>query len=158
MTSDYWNRKHFAEYVAHCLAEREIHPWYMAYYCESSDSTFRKYMKGAGLPSPIKLIMLAELFECSVNDLLGYGYYEVSHRDHLFDSGQDTRKVEDYFAEQLVSRMRDLGCTTSELAVQIELNPITVNEYIKYGKLPDTWILIRIAEALKCTPSDLLGY
>lgn len=158
MTSDYWNRKHFSEYVARCLDEREIRPWYAAYYCETYDSIFRKYMKGAGLPSPIKLIMLGELLECSVNDLLGYEYYATNPRENLFDSGRDTRHVTAYFVDQVTQRMRALGLEVDAVAKQVEISTYTMKEYIEHRKLPDTAILLRICDALNCTPSELLGY
>ena len=158
MTSDYWNRKHFADYVSRALIDRELPPWYVAYYCELSDATFRKYMKCTGLPSPIKLIMVAELFECSVNDLLGYKSYCVEYRDRRFDSGRDTKTVSAYFVDHLLRYMEDCNYSRSDLAAKVCISTFTMDRYIDEQKLPDTSTLIRIAETLDCTPSDLLGY
>lgn len=80
-------KEHFAEYVTRAMTEMDIRPRYVAYYSEICDGTFRDYMRGLKLPRPIALIRMADLFECSINELLGYGYFDSPNQGHFFDSG-----------------------------------------------------------------------
>lgn len=158
MVSAYVYRRYFADYVAKCMKEREIHPWYVAYYSEMCDTTFRSCLKAAKLPKITSLIMIAELFECTVNELLGYEYVAVESRDRLFDSGLDTRHLSEYFNSQIERKMEELNMTTLDLASACECSEHIVNNRLKYRTLPDTAAMLQICDALDCTPSELLDY
>lgn len=151
-------KQHFIEYVSRAMIDMDIRPWYVAYYSEICDSTFRVYMRGDRLPRVTALIRMSDLFECSINELLGYGYFESPNQGHFFDSGRETRKVADYLFEQVRNRMEEKDISISELASRIELSEPTLQGYFNRPSLPDTSIILRLADALKCTPSDLLGY
>lgn len=151
-------KNHFNEYVTRCMTEMEIRPWYVAYYSEICDGTFRDYMRGVRLPRPTALIRMADLFECSINELLGYGYFDSPNRGHFFDSGLETRKVAAYLFDEVKHRMKEMNLTMSELASRADLSENTIAGYFERPQLPDTSIILRLADALDCTPSDLLGY
>ena len=150
MISEHEVIRHFVDYTLQQTTTREIPLWYVGYYSEISDPTFRKYMKGIRLPAPVKLIMIAELFECTVNELLGFEPVDVRPRDHLFDSGRDTRVVHRYFADQIMKYSEGIALPDSMTNA--------LKEYIRYCKLPDTTTLLTICDSLMCTPSELLGY
>ena len=154
--SEYRARQHFVEYAKQIMNDRGIRPWYAAYYVEVNDTTFGQAMKGQRFLGPIKLIMIAELFECTVNEMLGYESVDVPTRTRLFDSGFDTKKVIDYFSDRLSEKVNRIDI--DELARAIKLTVPTVTRYIEGDMLPDTAILIRICDYLDCTPSELLGY
>ena len=151
-------KEHFIEYVTRAMTERDIRPWYVAYYSEICDGTFRDYMRGLKLPRPTALIRMADLFECSINELLGYGYFDSPNQRHFFDSGRETRMVAEYLSEQLDRFMKKSDMTPGEVASRAELTEPTIQRYLENPSLPDTSIILRLADALDCTPSDLLGY
>ena len=72
--------KHFSEYVNQRAKELDVSLWYVAYYSETSETAFNKYMKGVRLARPTTLIMIAELFECTVNELLGYPRVHITRK------------------------------------------------------------------------------
>ena len=157
-TVDYKFRKYFSEYVTYAMEERDIRPWYVAYYSEMQDSAFRKCLKAARLPNITSLIMMAELFECTVNDLLGYEHVHIEFGDHIFDSGLDSKRVGEYFSHQLERYMANRKVSVSELAKACECTDSTIVKYMCENVIPDTSILLQICSALDCTPSELLGY
>ena len=151
-------KRYFTEYVTRAMTEMDIRPWYVAYYSEICDGTFRDYMRGVRLPRPTALIRMSDLFECSINELLGYGYFDSPNRGHFFDLGLETRKVAEYLFEQVIHLMQKNGITLSEVASRAEITELTLQRYLENPSLPDTSIILRLADALDCTPSDLLGY
>jgi hypothetical protein len=158
MHVDYKYRKYFSDYVSRMMDERDIRPWYVAYYSETYDGVLRSCLKMARLPGPITLIMMAELFECTVNDLLGYDYVEVEKRDYLFDSGRDTKHVLNYFREQLRGKLEESDIDPNEKVQFSECRTTTIGRLVECGCVPDTPVLIQICDILNCTPSELLGY
>ena len=158
MSIEYKYRRHFVDYVRQRIDELELPAWYVGYYSEISDATFRQYMKGIRLPAPIKLIMIAELLKCTVNDLLGFDYYNVSDSVELFDSGRDTKYVMAYFGNNLSRIMIGDDVSVVELASRSGLSTYVIQQYIDGKVLPDISILIELCESLNCTPSELLGY
>lgn len=151
-------RKYFVDYITKCMTEKDLRPWYVAYYSEIYESTMRDYMKGIRLPRPITLIMMAELLECSVNELLGYGYFERQQRERPFDSGFDTRRVTEYFINKIIFLMKEKHIGINDLSRKSGINEYTLANYLRYSSLPETSTILKICDALDCTPSDLLGY
>lgn len=158
MTVEYKYRKHFVDYTTQRITELEYPVWYVGYYSEICDSIFRQCMKGMRLPGPIKLIMIAELLKCTVNDLLGFEYRDVPDRVELFDSGRDTKYVMADIGHNLSRIMIGDEVSVVELASRSGLSTYVIQQYIDGKVLPDTGILIHICECLNCTPSELLGY
>ena len=151
-------RRHFSDYMLRRMTETEIRPWYVAYYSGICENTLRQYLKGLRLPPPTTLILIAELFECSVNELLGYEpYYSVRH-GRLFDPALDTDSVADYFNGQLLNMLADKNISLDEISIHVNVGVACLDSYLKNHTLPATTIILGIAEALKCTPSELLGY
>lgn len=151
-------RKHFSDYMIRRMTELEIRPWYVAYYSETCENTFRQYLKGLRLPPPITLILMAELFDCSVNDLLGYESYYTAPRHRLFDSGLDADSVAVYFKEQMMIFMEYKDMSLDDLASCIRVDVMRLHNHMKRHTLPDTATILHICDALDCTPSELLGY
>lgn len=151
-------RTHFVEYVKCCMAEMDIRMWYVAYYSEICEATLRKYLKDAKLPSPTVLIKMADLFECSVNDILGYEHFEGKPLTQPFDSGRDTSRVGQYFVFEVTNRMKENRMCFSDLAAYSFTPEVKLYKCLNTCILPDTLTILRLADALDCTPSDLLGY
>ena len=159
MIDDYYLiRSHFAEYVTKCLDERDIRVWYAAYYSETDETTYRRYLKGARLPIIRILIKTADLLECTVNDLLGYERVDIPHHERSYDSGLDTKHVTKYMAEQVYRRMEELGMSVEELANKAGISHYSVKELGNSRSFVNTSTLVELCLALDCIPSELLGY
>lgn len=65
-------------------------------------------------------------------------------------------KKED-FAKRLEERLAQLGLSQNQLAEALEISRSTVTGWLRYGKLPDAYILARICHVLDCTADWLLG-
>lgn len=66
--------------------------------------------------------------------------------------------VAEYLSAQLDCFMKKSDMTPGEVASRAELTEPTIRRYLENPSLPDTSIILRLADALNCTPSDLLGY
>lgn len=150
--------EYFSSYAAKRMEELDLRPWYVAYYSETSETTFRNYMKCVRLPRPSVLIMMAELFGCTVNELLGYEKVSVPRKIRPFDSGLDTRNLSEHFFSEVARRMVRKRITLDDLATYTCVTAPTLDNYFKWNSLPDTSMILHICSALDCTPSDLLGY
>ena len=147
-------REYFAEYVYRQMIDRDIRPWYIAYYAETNESSFRSYLKKKGLPRIDSLIMIAELLECSVNELLGYESIELEPRDYIFDSGRDVPQVAKYFISEIDRRSLDVHAIKWDIPMYAE----ELERSIRFNRLTSTDIFLQVCDFLDCTPSELLGY
>lgn len=147
-------RECFAERLRKGADEHDLRLWYVAYYADTSEAFLRSCLKLKKLPRLDSLILIAELFQCTVNELLGYKIVDVAPRTELFNQGIDAKHVVDYFMRELSKR-------------GFELNNFQFNEYdmdaefrrcIRTHRFPSTDAFLQICDALDCTPSDLLGY
>ena len=140
------------------MIEKDLRPWYVAYYSEMHESIMRDYMKGIRFPRPITLIRIAELLECSVNELPGYGYFEINRRERSFDSGFDTRYVTYYFINKIIFLMKEKHIGINDLSRKSGINEYILANYFRYSSLQEISTILKICDAIDCTPSDLLGY
>lgn len=151
---NYEIREYFSKYITREMNERNIRPWYVAYYGDTSEAFIRACIKLKKLPRLDSLIMIAELFECTVNDLLGFDPVMIEARDGLFNAGIDSRKVAEYFMDQIALRGFNLdNFQFNEPDMDVEFK-----RCLRFHRLPDTDAFLQICSALNRTPSDLLGY
>lgn len=150
--------KYFSDYATRCMNELDLRPWYVAYYSETDEGTFRKYMKCIRLPRITTLIMTSELFNCSVNELLGYERVPLPVRKRAFNSGLDTKRLLDHFYSEVARRMVRARLSLDEMATYLSVSAQTLENYFWHDSLPDTSVVLHICDALNCTPSELLGY
>lgn len=152
-------KNYFTKRLVEYMNKKNLRPWYVAYYSEISETTFRKHLKGITLPKSTTLILMAELFECSVNDLLGYKRIVLPVHDGFFSSAIDTPKVANYFWHKMKLYLQESRISyISELAYRSFVTEYTIHKHIDNNTLPDTLLILRICDAPDCTPSDLLGY
>lgn len=147
-------REHFAESLKQGTEEHDLRLWYVAYYADTSEGFLRSCLKLKKLPRLDSLILIAELFQCTVNELLGFKLVDVESRTEPFNPGLDTQYVVNYFVRELLKR-------------DFEWDKFQFNEHgmdvdfkrcIRARRFPSTDALLQICDALDCTPSDLLGY
>lgn len=63
----------------------------------------------------------------------------------------------DAFAANLKKRIKDLGLSNAEAARLIDLSERRFGHYVTGIREPDLGLVVRIAQALRTTPNDLLG-
>ena len=147
-------REHFAKRLRQGVDENDLRLWYVAHYADTSEAFLRSCLKLKKLPRIDSLIMIAELFHCSVNDLLGFKSVEVAPRNEPFNQGLDMKYVVDRFMRELSNRGFDLDeFQFNEYGMDVEFK-----RRIRNRMFPSTDTFLQICDALECTPSDLLGY
>lgn len=144
------------------IKRKGIQKWYMAYFCDIESYLLKKCLDGERLPNPWQLILMAEVLECTVNDLLGYGYYEKNSTLQASGICCGQRHIIRHVSDEIKNRMHQLHISVDEMADMTEVSTYTVNSWISetadsFAK-KSTFTLLTICSALECTPSDLLGY
>ena len=61
------------------------------------------------------------------------------------------------FAKRIKCRLKFLNIDQRELAKRSGLTEVTVSRYIHGRRKPSTTIVVRIAQALECSPGDLIN-
>ena len=157
-------RNYFAEELRDNIEFEEVALVEIAYRCRIRAELISNYLNGRCLPNPYNLSKLAEYFEVTVNELLGYDYADDDTLVGL--DIQYTFYDEDEFAMHIRNRldaeMRYRNIDIKELAERTGFNPHTIKGWLgKLQKRPSlirTADLLKICDALDCTPSDILGY
>ena len=62
------------------------------------------------------------------------------------------------FADKLAYMIKKRGCTQSEVAEEIGVNEKTLSHYICANRTPKATVLMNLARAFECSPSDLLDF
>lgn len=135
----------------------------VAYAARVTKGSVAHYKLGNTFPEPWTLILIADYLECSVDELFGYS------EPHIPKVGR--RKVPavevfpnwdpfaDYFRERLIKFMEERNMSSIDLAELSGISVRTIEMYLSVHRwTPKTPDLLRICDALDCTPSDLLGY
>lgn len=132
--------------------------------CMIDRNKLNNYVQARSLPNPYVLSKLADYFECTVNDLLDF---DEPDDDSLL--GYDLSYIfedEDEFVMHIRNRieqhMLDSRISITDLSERTGFNKHTIKYWLGMLKKQPTLIrtsdLLRICDALDCTPSDLLGY
>lgn len=160
------NEKEVLDYLVNkvetLMEDRGIKTWYMAYYSDMGEYYFRKFLKRKFLPNTWNLILIAELLDCTVNDLLGYSSYNKRLKTPASGICMAQRHIISDLGVEIMNRINELGISTSELAYRVGVSEYSIRSWItcRYDSFSktSTIMLLRICDALECTPSDLLGY
>ena len=70
----------------------------------------------------------------------------------------EEQRIAKYFAEQVVKRAEELELPLWAVASYSGVTESTFRNYLKAYNLPKGFTLVRIASALECSVTDLLGY
>lgn len=155
--------KTFGERFTQYMVDHELRDIDMARLLNMSSMNIPAYKNGARLPNPWYLVLIAEKFDCSVNDLLGYDNCYARHefrRESATKRFSSNNRYEIYFRDRLIELMRDRNIDAFELAMLVNKTEATVRN-VWLGKrpiIPTIYNFLEICDALNCTPSDLLGY
>ena len=151
---NYEIKEHFAECLKQGIKEHDLKLWYVAYYADMSEAFLGSCLKLKKLPRLDSLILIAELFHCTINELLGFKSVDVESRTEPFNSGLDTKYVVNYFVRELLER----DFEWDEFQFNEHGMDIDFKRCIKARRFPSTDAFLQICSALNCTPSELLGY
>lgn len=80
----------------------------------------------------------------------------VADRISDADELRPSRYAQREFAKRLAARLKELGISQSEAARRIGIGRDNFTGYLKNGTLPRPSRLLQIAQALECSPADLL--
>lgn len=155
--------KTFGERFTQYMLDHNLRDIDMAKLLNMSSMNIPAYKNGVRLPNPWYLVLIAEKFGCSVNDLLGYDDYHIRYeftREPATTQFSSNNRYEIYFRDRLIRLMIDRNIDASELAMLVNKTEATVrNVWLgKHPIIPSIYNFLEICDALDCTPSDLLGY
>ena len=158
-------KDHFAKELRIRMAASDIKSSVLSNECLIKSSALSKCRHGAALPNPWQLALMANYFGCVADELLGTTNFKRTFMPGLRSVYLDVESCpgENHYAEHLARniayRMDLLDFDIELLSKHTKIGVETIEKILgRWPELPRTIYLIRIAEALKCTPSDLLGY
>lgn len=156
-------RKWYAEEVKERMEDAGLQPYRIAYLCRVKHENIYGYLQGKPFPKVWNLILLAECLDCSVNDLLGYdevGDITVYERYLASKTYLDELEYAEHFSKRLLRNMEEQSLLPEQIHKRTGITLSTIEQWIseKPPALPSVMNLLRLADALDCTPSDLLGY
>lgn len=163
MTNEQDVRSWFETEVKERMEDAGLKPYHISSMCKIEHGRIYGYLKGSPFPRVWKIILLAELLNCSVNDLLGYEEVDDLNVYETFLASETYLDEDEFatrFSKRLVRVMDETFTTPEELHKETGI-PLTNIEYWvgnNPDSLPSVSQLIRICDALDCTPTDLLGY
>lgn len=139
-----------------------VSPGDLAIRCRTRKYCIIDYMNGDSLPNLWTLALIAEYLDCIVNDLFGIeGINDANGLEE--DNAFRKYTCEDSFAflvrDRIQKQMLAQRMTNEMLAERTGFTLKSIERWLwLYPKLPQAMNLLRLADALDCTPSDLLGY
>ena len=158
-------KDHFAKELRIRMAASDIKSSVLSNECLIKSSTLSKCRHGEALPNPWQLALIANYLGCTADELLGTANFERAFMPGLRPVYLDVESCpgENHYAEHLASnivyRMELLDFDIELLSKRAKIGVEIIEKILgRWPELPRTIHLIRIAESLKCTPSDLLGY
>lgn len=115
------------------------------------------YRTGKSFPDLYTLFLIAERLECTVDELLGYRS-NIRRRPEI-KGYRSEEEFADYVRLRLVEHMKLRSVDPKELAKRTGISSSTIDMYLSVHRwVPRVPELLRICDALDCTPSELLGY
>lgn len=152
-------KEYFGRELRVRMAYNDLHSYDMSYYCQISASNMTKYRRGERFPNVWELVLLAERLECTVNELLGYDIVETIGKRKISDVCPGKNHYAIILKDQIIHYMIQANMTVEMLAERTGISISTIERWLdRWPHLPRTDHLLRLADALNCTPSDLLGY
>lgn len=163
MTNETDVREWYATEVNDLIKDSGADVYQISKFCRFRPDYTRRYLQGKPFPKLWNLILLAEYFGCSVNDLLGYEEVDDINVFERFLASK-TYLGEDEFAVRFrnrLVRMMDESCASADdIHNYTKISMSAIESWIgeKPETLPSVMQLVHICDAIECTPSDLLGY
>lgn len=162
MIDEHYILDYFSKQLNERMKELGIKIWYMAYYCEIEEYVLRKCLRKERLPNPWNLILMAEVLNCTVNDLLGYEHFRKTNKTPASGICMAQKHIIHHISSEIINRMNELGMSYEDLSEIADISVGTIKSWISpnassFSK-KSTFTILRICDALDCTPSDLLGY
>lgn len=152
----------YATEVKERMEDAGLKPYHMSHLCQIKHDSLHTYLSGKGLPNPWSLVLMAEHLDCCVNDLLGYDEItEVAVFERYLASQMYANEIEyaHCFAHRLERVINESTMGLEGVSERSGYNIRTIKQWLgERPKLPRTSQLLQLCEALKCTPTDILGY
>ena len=152
---------HFTYKLNRKLREKVASDRDLALFCRTSEANILFYKNGDRLPNPWYLVLIAEYFECTVNEMLGLGSSHSMKRSYnkASETFSSRYPFEVYLSNNIKSRMNETGIDVITLSNYSGVHVNTIRIWTgNHPRLPRITQFIQLCGALDCTPTDLLGY
>ena len=152
----------FSRELIERMEEKGITYRQLAFGSRTMPHNIMDYMQAKNFPNPWTLVLMAEQLGCSVDELLGYedsGFVRSHKKESLFSKYPSEDSFTPYLRDCMVKQMKDEKMTAETLSQLSGVNLQTINRYLcVHSGIPQMPNLLRICDALRCTPSELIGY
>lgn len=157
-------RTWFVRELSERMEDEQVRVNEIAHHCQISRDRINNYLQGRSLPNPLILAKMADFLGCTINDLLDF---DEADEDELVGYEPSSMfEDEDEFMIHIRNRLErymiDSDISIADLSEKSGIDKHTIKYWLCMLKRQPTLIrtsdLLRICDALKCTPSDLLGY
>ena len=157
-------RSLFAQELSSRIREENLRVSDVASHCQISVDRLNNYLQGRSFPNPLILSSIADFIGFTVNDLLDYDEADemtLVGYDPL-DMFEDEEEFMTHIRNRMEQCMNDMRIDIAELSEKTGFNTRTIKSWLGMLKRQPSLIrtsdLLKICDALCCTPSDLLGY
>lgn len=134
----------------------------LALECRTRPYNIIGYIQGKNFPNPWTLVLICERLGCTVDDILGYedsGFVPKRSKERAFTKYPHEDDFTPYLRNRLIQQMEKRKISAEDLAGESGVTLITINRYLcVHSGMPEMPNLLRICDALDCTPSELIGY
>ena len=119
-----------------------------------ASSTIAMYESKKRTPDSHMLKKMADLFDCSVDYLLGR---TDNKHNFAIDRNYNTQNMKiELDSKKITLRRKQLGLTQKELGSKVNLTEFNISKYERGATKPDIETLFKLAEALNCSIYYLL--
>ena len=152
----------FSNELVSRMADKGVTYQQVAFASRSMPHNINGYIRGESFPSPWRIALIAGYLECTIDNLLGYddNYFKYNSRiEKAFTRFPDEDSFTPYLRDRIIQRMKKMNMTEEDLIRKSGLSPQTIKRYLcVHSGAPQIPSLLRICDAFRCTPSELIGY
>lgn len=152
----------FSRELIERMEEKGITHRQLAFDSRTTPASIMNYMRGDSFPNPWTISLMAERLDCTVDDLLCYedsGFIRKSKSVPIFTKYPSEDSFTSYLRDRIIKQMKDRNFTAEKLSQLSGVNLQTIKRYLcVHSGMPQMSNLLRISDALKLTPSELIGY
>lgn len=140
--------------IKECRLELRYNQPELARILNVTKQTISNWEKGVRIPDAHTLLRLSDLFNCSVDYLLGK---TDNKHNFIIDRNYNTQNMKiELDSKKITLRRKQLGLTQKELGSKVNLTEFNISKYERGATKPDIETLFKLAEALNCSIYYLL--
>lgn len=121
-------------------------------------SCIRSWLNGRFQPKYNALIKVAVFFNVRIDGLLGLESLDQGNSERVKRKAVSMEEVKQHFLSTLKNYMDENNLTRYAMAKKIGVDPKALNNWFTKGSMPEVGVLIRLAEEMKMSVDELLGW